>query len=140
MYGLTGFTTLQQYLFPDPKAVNGPGTVLLIMLPSVTGILVFVLFVVALFWWRAERKLNTNSHDLVLTDEGINFLNRTEKGFVKWSTYENYLENRWCFIIWNRKTLSFFMFPKRLFPTEADQARCRQLLQTNLKPSRWFFL
>ncbi len=140
MCGVIGFSTLKEYLHPDPQAVHGPGTVLLITLPIITGILVTVLFAVSFFWWRLEQKQNRAAHQLVLSDEGITFVNQNESGLVKWDRYENYLENRWCFLIWNRKDATCFLFPKRMFTTETEQSRCRELLQAHLQPSRWFFL
>ena len=79
------------------------------------------------------------AQQIVLTNEGIEFASRDATGHLAWNTYRYYLENRWSFFVWHPRGSLWFMFPKREFPSQSDLVQFRTILQTNLKPSRWFF-
>ena len=124
---------------PPPDAVNSPLKTYLIMLSIMTPMLVVMVFVVSFFSWRGEKKYLA-PQQIVLTDEGIEFASRDSSGRIDWNTYRYYLENRWSFFVWHPRGSLWFMIPKREFPAQSDLAQVRTILQTNLKPSRWFFL
>jgi hypothetical protein len=102
-------------------------------------VVVVVLMFVPLLWWVLERKQRV-VQQLVISDAGIDFATSEMGGLVAWSTYDRYLENGWGFIIWNRQRGDWYGLPKRVFASPADLARCRELLQTHLKRSRWFWV
>lgn len=134
MLGVMGWQLLQP---PPPTAVNGPGKMLAIMLPTVAVMLPAMWFAVSLYWWWAQRRYFVRQQ-LVFSARGIDFAQSGERGTLQWNTYECYLENRWCFLIWHRRNPTWQMVPKRAFAADADVARCRALLQQHLRPSRWF--
>ena len=98
-----------------------------------------VLLVVALVSWRSERRLMKTEH-VKLAGEGIHFSSSDGSGLLSWTAYKYYLKNRWAFFIWNPRESVWMMFPKREFASPLDIQQCRDLLRTNLKPSRWFYL
>ena len=124
---------------PQPDAVNSPAKVFLIMLAMLTPMLVIVFFVLAGFSWYSEKK-HLVPKQLALSSEGIEFTDRDGSGLLAWTTYKYYLENRWGFFLWNPRGSLWFMLPKREFSSATDWEQCRDLLRTNLKSSRWFYL
>jgi hypothetical protein len=126
-----------QMRHPVPNAVNSPLKVFAIAIPTFAFMMVVVWFAVSAYWWWTQRKYFTRQQ-LVLSDRGIDFVNATERGTLQWNTYECYLENHWCFMIWHRRNQAWQMLPKRVFATETDLVRCRALIQQHLQHSRWF--
>jgi len=125
---------------PDqPDAVNSRGKTLLIMLLILIPMMTGVLLMVTVISWLGERKLVKPQH-LALSSDGIEFADDSARGVLPWSVYKYYLENRWAFFIWHPQGSLWLMLPKRQFaaPSEVDQ--CRELLQANLQPSRWFYM
>jgi hypothetical protein len=122
-----------------PDAVNSRSETLIIMLAMMTPMLAVVLFVVSFVAWRSGKNYVT-AQEVALTDEGIEFAGDDGTGFLQWTAYKYYLENRWSFFVWNPRASVWFMFPKRQFASPLDLDQCRELLQKNLRRSRWFFL
>jgi hypothetical protein len=138
--GLLLFITGTCLFSPDrPNAVNSRGKTLLIMLAMTIPMLAVVLFVISFASWRSEKKYLA-LQQVALSAEGIEFASPDGSGFLAWATYKYYLENRWSFFVWNPRGSLWFMFPKRQFGSLSDLRQCRELLQTNLQPARWFFL
>lgn len=138
IFAVTVVAVAGMVLHPDPQAVHGPGATLAIMLPILTGMLMVLIAVVTLYEFYQDRKYHEEQL-LILSADGIAFAAKSSRGVMPWRDYECYLENRWCFILWNRRAL-WYLLPKRAFISEADQARCRHWLQSNLRNSHWFFL
>lgn len=132
-------TAINIFSTPPPDAVVPPLKVYLLMISAMTPMLVVMMFVLAFFSWRGEKKYLV-AQQIVLRNEGIEFANRDSSGRLPWSTYKYYLENRWSFFLWNPIGSVWFMLPKREFPTQSDVTQFRIILQTNLKLSRWFYL
>jgi hypothetical protein len=124
---------------PPPDAVNSRGKTLMIMLMIMLPMFLLVFFVISLVSWRSDKTYVTPQH-LALTNEGVEFASRDGSGLSPWKAYKYYLENRWSFFIWNPSGSVWLMFPKREFASRLDLDQCRELLQRNLRPSRWFFL
>jgi hypothetical protein len=121
-----------------PNAVNSRGKTLLIMLGMMTPMLAIVLFVISFIVWRSAKQYQS-PEDMTLTSDGIEFASRDGGGFLTWTTYKYYLENRWSFFLWNSRPAVWLMVPKRDFSSLSDLRQCREFLQRNLQPSRWFF-
>ena len=139
VFAFIGGTLLWESRQPHPNAVNGPWTVLAIAIPIFGVMMVVAMLFVSFYSWWLERK-HHSPQQLVLSEQGIDFNTVDGRGILAWNTYECYLENRWCFIIWKRQGSLWYLFPKRAFASEAETARCRELLQKHLRRSRWFFL
>jgi hypothetical protein len=137
MVGISGGACLWQAVYPSADAVNGPAKVFAIMLPAVFAILALVILMVSLFWWYAERQYRGPKR-VVLSDLGVDFTDQAGRRLSPWSTYQNYLENRWGFFVWNRRGMAWLMFPKHNFETPADLERFRGLIRAHLQHSRWF--
>jgi hypothetical protein len=131
-------TAVSLFAPSPPDAVNPPLKTYLMMLSIMTPMMVVVVFVVTFISWCGEKKYLV-AQQIVLTNDGIEFASRDASGHLAWNTYRYYLENRWSFFVWHTRGSLWFMFPKREFPSQSDLAQFRTILQTNLKPSRWFF-
>jgi hypothetical protein len=124
---------------PDtPGAVHSRGETLLFMLVTMIPMLI-VMFAVAAFFLSFSNRKNRKPQQLELTGEGVGFANRDASGFLAWTTYKYYLENRWAFFVWNSRGSLWLMLPKRQFGSLSDIEECRDLLRIKLKSSRWFF-
>jgi hypothetical protein len=132
-------TVLYSAAHPVPDAVNSPATVFLIMVAILTPMLFVMFFVITFIWWHSEKK-HLTPKQVALTGEGIELVDRDGRNLFVWTAYKHYLENRWAFFVWNPRGSLWLMFPKRAFASPLDLEGCRDLLRTNLKPSRWFFL
>ena len=123
---------------PDPPhPVNSREKTLVIMLAIMIPMILALAPFIALIAWGSERKFRIPQH-VALSHEGIEFASGGASGVLPWSTYQYYLENRWAFFIWQGP--SWFMMPKRAFASQTDMEQCRELLRTNLKFSRWFYM
>jgi hypothetical protein len=123
---------------PIPNAVNSPAkTIFVFALPTFTVMMALVLPVVAFITWRSHTKY-LPPRQFVLSADRIGIAEPGGTGFIPWTTYKYWLENRWCFVIW--KGQRWDMFPKSAFTSQAEIEKCRIFLQQNLKRSRWFFL
>jgi len=139
-FGLIAFVMVTSLFAADPPdAVNSRTKTLMIMLAMMTPMLTVVFFVVAFISWRSEKKYLTPKQ-VALTSEGIEFADMDGRGLLAWASYKYYLENRWAFFVWNPRGSLWFMFPKRDYASPSDLEQARVLIQTNLRPSRWFFL
>jgi len=125
--------------YPPPHAVNSPAKVFLIMLAILTPMLAIMFSLVAFLSWRSEKKYLAPKQ-FSLSGDGIEFAGGDGSGLLAWTTYRYYLQNRWAFFVWNPRGSLCFMFPKREFASPTDLEQCRDLLRTNLKSSRWFYL
>jgi hypothetical protein len=134
------FIVLACLFAPEPpNAVNSRGKTLMIMLGMMTPMLAVVLFVISFIAWRSAKHYLGPQH-MAMTGDGIEFASRDGGGFLAWTTYKYYLENRWSFFLWNSHPAVWLMVPKRDFSSLSDLRQCRELLQSNLRPSNWFFL
>jgi Na+/melibiose symporter-like transporter len=122
-----------------PDAVVPPGKVFLIMMATMIPMLTVVFLIVAFVSWRSEKKFLKSQH-VALSSDGIQFADGDASGLLAWTAYKYYLENRWAFFIWNPRGSLWMMFPKRQFASPMDIEQCRDLLRTNLKASRWFYM
>lgn len=128
-----------QVLFrADAQPVRERLAPLAINISIMAGAVVVMLMFVPLLWWVLERKQRV-VQQLVICEAGIDFASEDTGGLVAWSTYDRYLENGWGFILWNRQRGDWYALPKRVFASPTDLARCRELLQTHLQCSRWFW-
>jgi len=132
-------TVINFFSAPVPDAVNSPLKTEVIMVAMMIPTLAMVMLVVCFLSWRAEKKY-LEPQQILLTHEGIEFTGRDSSGRMPWSSYKCFLENRWSFFVWQPGSTAWFMFPKREFASASDLTRFRDILQTNLKPSRWFYL
>lgn len=139
MFALLIVICLIQSINPPADAVNSPLKVLLIVVAIFPPLSVLMFFAISLMWWISEKKY-AESHQVVLTGEGIEFSGHDDSGRLPWNTYRYYCENRWSFFVWHPRGSLWLMFPKRAFASPLDLEQCRSLLQTNLKASRWFYL
>ena len=124
---------------PSPDAVNSPMKTMLIAAPILGGMLIVIVFAMALISWLAEKK-HLTPQCVVMTSDGIQFADRDASGKLPWSTYKYFREGRWGFFVWQPQGSVWAMFPKRAFASISDLDQCRALLQTNLKKSLWFYL
>jgi hypothetical protein len=137
--GIMGLATGVCLFAPEPPhPVNSRGQTMLIMIATMVPIFSVVLFVVTLLSWRSEKKFQKPQH-MAVSSDGIQFAGHDGSGLLVWSTYKYYLENRWAFFIWNPQGSLWMMLPKRQFASPIDIEQCRDLLRTNLTPSKWFF-
>jgi hypothetical protein len=142
---LIGITTLMLGTFayaaatPAPKAVfTGTQMLFFFVLPSLLVMNAFLILVISVnAWWTLSR--GAVPQDVSLSEESIAFSSRDASGTLPWSTYPYFKETRWSFILWNRRTSGWMMFPKREFASDDDTNRCREILKRNLVESRWFF-
>lgn len=139
MLAIMGGVSIVSFVNPPPDAVVPPGKVALMMVAAFVPIMIVVFSLVIVLWWFQQRK-HYLTHHVLLTQEGIEFTEQNASGRLPWNTYKYYRETRWTFFIWNPQGSLWFMFPKRAFTSPSDLDQCRTLLQTNLKPSRWFFM
>jgi hypothetical protein len=123
---------------PTLPGQNSPLRVLLIMIPAITAMLLLVLLLQSYVAWRIS--ISNPIHRIVLKDEGMEFVEGDTSGQVSWDVYSYFLETRRAFFMWNPKTSRWFMVPKHTFASLTEEAQCRALLQTHLKPSHWFFM
>jgi hypothetical protein len=131
--------SLFQSANPPPAAVVPPWKVFLIMISSLSAMLIVIFFVVSFISWRTERK-HLAPQQIVLTSEGIQFIDRDGGGHVPWNAYKYYRENHWSFFVWQPRGSLWLMLPKRAFASTSDLEQFRGMLQANLKPSRFFYL
>ena len=124
---------------PNPEAVNSPAKVYFVFVLPFLAVMFAIIFpIVALVSWSSERK-HLIPRQLVLGTERISFAGSAGTGFMPWTTYTHWLENRWCFVVWKPGSRIWDMFPKRAFASPLEIDRCRELLQQHLRKSRWFF-
>lgn len=139
IFALIGGDCIYMGIHPDPEAVNSPAKVFFCYLLPFLVIMLPAMALVATFWmWWTERKYLL-PQQLILEGEGIKFVGRDENGFLPWTTYSHFKENRWTFFIWKKGGGAWLMLPKRAFNGEAAIERCRPLLKSRLRQSRWFF-
>lgn len=140
LYMLITGICLYQGAQPDPDAVNSPAKVYFVfMLPIFTAMLVIIAPVVALISWLNEKK-HLTPRQIVLSGERLDFGGPDGSGFIPWTTFKYYKENRWSFYVWNPSPRQWDMFPKRAFTSAMEIERCRALLQKKLLRSRWFYM
>jgi len=130
--------SIMSFVKPPPDAVEPPWKVVLFTAGILVPMMIVIFFLVFCFWWFIERKHHA-THHLLLTQEGIEFTEQNASGRLPWSAYKYFCESRWTIFIWNPESSRWLMFPKRVFASPSDLNHCRTLVQTNLKPSRWFF-
>jgi hypothetical protein len=127
-------------MHPDPDPVNSPAKVyFLFLLPIFTVVAAGILPFMTFNAWRSDQKYLV-PRQLVLGKERLDFAGPDGNGFIPWTTFKHFKENRWSFFVWNPSGQQWDMFPKRAFTSAKDIERCRALLQRHLRRSRWFFM
>jgi hypothetical protein len=124
--------------YPPPDAVNSPGTVFLFMLPALPIMAVVIIIMFAFQSWRAHLK-HLIPQDVVLSEEAMFFATSEGSGTIPWTSYQHFKETRKSFILWQRGTRQWVLFPKRGFTSREDLQRARWLFEGHLRRSRWFF-
>ncbi len=124
---------------PPPHAVNSPIKVLFVfMIPIWAAMVPFMYLMVSLATWRQHKKYLI-PQEVILSANSIRMTSSDGNSTLPWSTYPRYKETRRLFILWNPRGRVWFMLPKRAFALKDDQERCRMLLASNSRPSRWYF-
>jgi hypothetical protein len=131
--------SIVSFINPPPDAVDPPWKVVLLLVGTFVPMVIVVFSVVLVFWWFTQKR-QSPTHYVVVTKEGVEFTERDSNGRLPWNTYKYYRETRSTFFIWNPKGSIWFMFSKRAFNSPSDLDQFRALLQSNLKPSRWFYM
>jgi hypothetical protein len=121
---------------PPPQAVNSATKVFFVFM--VPFFLVFVTMIVLIFsihGWRSGAKYNA-PQEIAVSEVAVDFASTTGSGTLPWSSFRQYKETLWSFIIWRGS--HWMLFPKRAFASWDDLNRCRELLDRHLQRSRWF--
>lgn len=139
IFALVIGTFLYAMAHPSPHPVVSPGKVFFITMATFFPMVAVMFLLITFISWRSEKKF-VEPQQVALSSEGIQFESSDASGLLAWSTYKYYLENRWAFFVWNPQGSLWMMFPKREFTSQIDIEQCRDLLRTNLKASRWFYL
>jgi len=129
---------ISQAFIPSPDAVNSPAKVFLIMSSMIVPMLAVLILIVSTFHWLAERKYR-NAKQILVDETGMALRDADTNASLPWNTYNNYLENRRAFFVWNRRTATWLMIPNHGCQKSEDLARFRALLESHLVKSRWFY-
>jgi hypothetical protein len=125
-----------EYAHPPPDAVNSATKVFFVFV--VPFFLVSVTMIISIFsihGWRSHAKYN-GPQKIAVSEASVDFANADGSGTVPWTSFKQYKETLWSFIIWRGS--HWIMFPKRAFASRDDLSRCRELLDRHLQRSRWF--
>ena len=114
---------------PDPRPnVNSPTeTIFAFALPSFTAILAVAIVFWSVVSWYFDTKILGN-RQVILSAERLDFTTSKGRGFVPWTSFKYWLEDRRCFVIWNTFGSGCEMFPKRAFTSPSEVENCRRLL------------
>jgi ABC-type transport system involved in cytochrome c biogenesis permease subunit len=125
-------------LYPSPDAVNSSTKVFMIMLPFMALMVIGMILLASFVHWRQHKKYLTEQQ-VILSGKSIRMISGDADGTLPWSAYPRYKKTRRNFILWNPRSRAWVMLPKRAFASKDEIERCRMLLASNSRPSRWYF-
>lgn len=133
-----GGTSLSLEAHPPPDAIySGAQVFFLFEVPFLLVLIALLIPMFSFLTWRSHAKLLI-PQQVAFGEESIEFASGDGSGKVPWTTYANYKETRWSFIIWKSR-VAWLLVPKRYFASPDDIERFRALVGRRLQQSRWFF-
>jgi hypothetical protein len=134
--GLLLGASLYSAAHPPPHAVYSDTEMFfMFVLPFYLVCVMIGVLTFSIHGWRSHAKYN-RAQQVALSEASMDFAGIDGSGTVPWTSFKQYKETLWSFILWRGSR--WVLFPKRAFGSWDDLSRCRELLDRHLQRSRWF--